>query len=158
MANTIKLINTNITGSNGLRLLNSKFTYGWKNLTSEDPSESSYGNVESVFQGWENPQITLNFFLPIDNATYTDGVTYLNWAKWNQLVKNLYDGTSSTQTKLQIKVGDSDTSFSDYSTDITTTATTDIPVVIKSYNLSFSPDDSNKSGFWTISAQLAVTR
>lgn len=158
MANTIKLINTNITGSNGLKLLGSKFNYGWKNLTSEDPSESSYGNVESVFQGWENPQVSLTFFIPIDNSTLTDGTTFMNWAKWNSLVKNQYDGTSNTQTKLQIKVGDSDTSFSDYSSDSTSSYTTDIPVAIKSYSLTFSPDDSNKSGFWTVNAQLVVTK
>ena len=157
MTNSIKLINTNITGANGLLLLNSTFTYAWKNNTSEDPAESSYGNVESVFQGWENPQINLKFYLPI-NSNFVDGSTWLNWAKWNELVKNLYDGTSATATSLVISVGKTDTLFADYSASTSNVGVTSIPVVVKSYNLSFSPDDSHNSGFWTVSAQLSVTR
>lgn len=153
MSNIIKIINNNITGSTGLRLLNGDFGYAWKNEVTSNPVENSFDNVEALFAGWENPIINLTFYIPL-NSGFADGSTYMNWEKWNEIAKNQYDGTTNTQNRLDITV--SGIQFTDYST--TSTAVTSIPFMVKSYNLKFSPGDSFNSSFWTVSAQLLVTK
>jgi hypothetical protein len=152
----VKLINTNITGASGISLLHGSLSYSWKNLVQVDPSDSAYGNQEAQQNGWENPTFNMMFHLPI-GTSYVDGSTYLNWEKWNQLSKNLYDGTSATQTKLQVSVK-GNVLFSDYSASSSNTAVTDIPIIIKGYSLSFGPEDSDGGYFWTINAQCQVTK
>lgn len=153
MTNMIKIINNTITGSTGLALLNADFTYAWKNEISANPLEGVFDNVEVLFNGWENPVINLTFHLPV-GTSYANGTTYMDWAKWNSIVKNQYDGTVATRNRLEITV--SNTQFTDYST--TATSTTSIPFVVKNYNLRFSPSDSRNSYFWTITAQLQVSK
>jgi hypothetical protein len=153
MSNNIKIICNNITTSTGLALLNADFSYAWKNETSANPTESSFDNVEAQVNGWENPVINLTFHLPV-GTSYANGTTYMDWAKWNSIVKNLYDGSVDSKCRLEINV--SGIAFTDYST--SSTATTSIPFIVKSYNLKFSPSESRNSYFWTISAQLQVTK
>lgn len=153
MTNTIKITNNNITGSTGLKLLNSDFGYAWKNEVTANPIENSFDNVEALFTGWENPMINLTFHIPL-GSSYVDGSTYMNWAKWNSIVKNQYDGSVDTQNRLDITV--SNVAFTDYST--SDTSVVSIPFMVKSYNLRFSPGDSFNSSFWTITAQLQVTK
>ncbi len=152
MTNTITLTNSTLTTSTAVKLLNGAFTYGWKNLTKIDPGTGFYGDVEAQMNGWENPAITLKFYIPIDNTPANN----MTWALWNEFSKYQYDGTN--QTTLNISIGSSDTAFANYSADETTSAVTSIPVIIKNYSLTFSPSDSKDSGFWTISAQLQVTK
>jgi hypothetical protein len=97
--------------------------------------------------------INLTFHLPI-GTSYANGTTYMDWAKWNSIAKNQYDGLVATQNRLEITV--SNVAFTDYST--TSTATTSIPFVVKSYNLRFSPSDSKNSYFWTVTAQLQISK
>lgn len=154
--NNVKLINNNITGSSGLYLLHGAFSYSWKNLTSANPIEGGYGNTEALFNGWENPTMNLTFHLPIDTS-YVTG-SFLSWSAWNAISKNQYDGTNDTQTKIRILIGDSDTPFTDYSSSSSNLASSDIPIIINGYTLNFSPGDSYKSAFWTINAQVQVTK
>jgi hypothetical protein len=153
MSNNIKIICNNITGTSGLALLNADFTYAWKNEVSTNPIESSFDNVETQMNGWENPTMNLTFHIPI-GTTYANGTTYMDWAKWNSITKNLYDGTPNSKCRIEINVAG--TAFTDYST--TSTATTSIPFIVKSYNLRFSPSESRNSYWWTISAQLQITK
>lgn len=152
MVNQITLTNTSLSTTTAVKLFNGKFTYGWKNLFQVDPSNSAYGNVEAQFSGWENPLITLNFFIPIDDTP----AGFMTWSLWNEFVKYQYDGV--TQTILQVSVGSGDTAFADYSADSTTSADTTIPVVVRNYNLTFSPRDSNNANFWKVSVALQVTK
>lgn len=230
MTNSIKLINNNITGAGGLKLLHGALTYGWKNLVSNDPGEGFYGAVESQFNGWENPTFNLLFHIPVGDATYADGTNWMSWAKWNELVKNQYLNTVDTATSLQMTVASrqereeilgsflsgasgssnrtyslhsvpvgnltviiddvlqtvstdytvtgnvitfldnlintvkisityiSEASFIDYSADTSTTGTSSPKIQIKGYTLSLSPDESRGGYFWTINAQLVVTK
>lgn len=152
MSNNIKIICNNITTSTGLKLLNADFSYAWKNQLSANPIESSFDNVEAQFNGWENPVINLTFHVPV-GTSYADGTNYINWEKWNEIVKNEYDGSVDSQCRLEVSVADEQ--FVDYSG---VTSVSSIPFVVKSYNLKFSPSDSNNSYFWTVSAQLQVTK
>jgi len=154
MANTISLINTGINSGTAVKLLNGEMTYGWKNRTLENPTDGTYGNVESQFSGWENPIINTTFYIPIDGVPSG----HMTWALWNQFVKNAYDGTAGTQTKLTVTLGDNDTPFLSYAATSAATGTSIIPVQIKSFNLRFSPADSNNAAFWTINAQLVETK
>jgi len=151
MANQIILTNDSLSTSS-VRLVNGSFSYGWKNLTTADPSNSQFGNVEAQSVGWENPIINLNFYIPIDNIP--SGT--MTWALWNEYVKNQEVGTSATQTKLGVVVGKNDTSFVSYASSLTG-STTNIPVVIKNYTLTFSPSDSRNAAFWNIKATLLET-
>lgn len=153
MSNTIKIINNTITGSTGLSLLNADFSYAWKNEITSNPKEGVFDNVESLFNGWENPVINLVFHIPV-GTSYADGTNYMSWFKWNEITKNQYAGSVATQNRLEITV--SNVAFTDYST--TATSVSSIPFMVKSYNLKFSPSESNNSYFWTITAQLQVTK
>lgn len=154
MTNTITLTNPSINSGTAIKLLNSNFSYGWKNLEDSPPSLNSFGNVESQFSGWENPILTLNFHIPINN-NIANGMT---WALWNEIAKNQYDAdTASTKTVLNISVGSSDSAFTDYSLDSTSSSLSSIPVIVKTYSLTFSPGDSHNSNFWSIKAVLKVT-
>jgi len=154
MTNQISLYCGNINGGIAVKLLNGKFTYGWKNLVSSHPSNSAYGNAEAQFTGWENPIISLTFYIPIDN---TPG-GFMTWSLWNKFAKNQYDGTSLSMVKLYVTVGSSDTAFTSYAEVEGHTSKTQIPIQLKSYSLNFSPDDSNNAGFWTINAQFQETK
>jgi hypothetical protein len=156
--NYIKLINTNITGSGGLKLLHGGVTYSWKNLVSADPGEGFYGNVETQFSGWENPTMNLLFHIPTGTGTYDDGSTWMSWSKWNQIAKNQYLGTEASATSIVIAYNASDSLFADYSASSSTTGITSIPIQIRSYSLTFSPDESRGGYLFTINAQIQVTK
>lgn len=150
MVNTITLTNASLSTSTAVKLYNGDFRYSWKNLTKVDPGSGFFGDVEAQTNGWENPLISLKFFIPIDNI----GSGYMTWALWNEFARYQYDGTN--QTLLSVSVGSSDTSFTSYS--LQSSGVSSIPVIIKSYDLIFSPSDSRDAGFWTISAQLQTTK
>ena len=150
MANTISLTNTTLSTSTAVKLLNGEITYSWKNMVQANPSNSSFGSVEAVFTGWENPALNLTFHIPIDN----NPSGFMTWGLWNEFVKYQYDGVN--QTTLAISVGASDTSFSDYSDG--TSGDSTIPVIVKGYTLKFGANDSRNANFWTINAQLQVTK
>lgn len=156
--NSIKLVNTSITGTSGLMLLHGAVSYGWKNNVTADSGDGFFGDVEAQFNGWENPTINLTFHIPVGDSTFTNGSTWMNWDKWNQLVKNSYLGTESTATSLIFTVGDTDIPFQDYSLSTSSTGTSKPKIQIKGYSLSLSPDESRNAYFWTISAQLQVTK
>ena len=155
MTNQITLTNTNLSTSTAVKLLNSKFTYNWKNLTKFDPGAGYYGSVETQFSGWENPALNLQFYIPIDNTPSGS----MTWSLWNEFVKYEYDG--ETPTILNFTVGGSDTAFTDYSASggsmTSYMGDADIPVQIKSYSLVISPDTRN-GYMWVINAQLQVTK
>ena len=152
-SNKISLINTGINSGTELKLLNGSCNYNWKNLVKANPDVGSYGTTEAQFSGWENPTFNLTFHIPIDSIP----TGTMTWALWNQFVKNQYDGTATTKTKLAITVGSTNTSFADYSADSTTSNNTLIPIQILGYSLSFAASDSANAGFWTINAQIMVT-
>jgi len=157
MANIITLTNSTLSTSTDVTLFNGDFTYSWKNLTKVDPGNGFFGDVEAQTNGWENPALNLKLHIPID---YTPPLGFtgdlMTWSLWNEFAKYQYDGTN--HTTLSIKVGSSDTPFANYSADETTTAVTDIPVIVRAYSLKFSPKDSRNSAFWTVDAQLQVTK
>lgn len=150
MGNQVYLSCANLSPSI-IKLHNSDFTYAWKNLVSSDPDVDSFSSVEAQFNGWENPSMSLTFHIPIDSLVSG----FATWEDWNKYVKNLYDGTGDNCVYLNIVVGNSDTSFKDYSS--STSGNSSIPVQIKTYNLRFSPGDSKNASHWTINAQLVVT-
>jgi hypothetical protein len=152
MTNIITLTNASLSTSTAVKLLNGDFTYSWKNLTKIDAGEGFFGNVEAQMNGWENPALNLRFYIPIDNLP--SGA--MSWELWNEFAKYQYDGTN--QTILSVAVGSSDTSFKDYSASTATSGVSSIPVIVRSYALKFSPADSRDSAFWTIDAQLQVTK
>jgi hypothetical protein len=151
MANYVKLINDNITGSTGVKLaVLGSITYGWQNLVSADPTNTAFDKTEVQFNGWENPIINLSFAIPIeDNPS-----GFITWATWNSIVKNEYID-SSTLTKLQVVVGSADTSLTSYAT---STSTTLIPVQVKGFTLNLGAGDSNDANFWIINAQFIETK
>ena len=151
MTNQITLTNTNLSTSTAVKLLNSKFTYNWKNLTKFDPGAGYYGSVETQFSGWENPALNLQFYIPIDNTPDNS----MTWSLWNEFVKYEYDGV--TPTTLNFTVGGSDTAFTDYSDSSSSAGVSNIPVQIKSYSLVISPDTRN-GYMWVINAQIQVTK
>jgi hypothetical protein len=158
MTNTVKLINNSITSSTGLKLLHGTITYGWKNQVTADSGEGYFGDVEAQFNGWENPTINLLFHIPVGNSTYAEGTNWMNWAKWNDLVKNQYINTADTATSLVVTVGDTDIPFYEYSLSTSSTGTSNPKIQIKNYTLSLSPDESRNAYFWTINAQLVITK
>jgi len=154
MTNSITLTNDTINSGTAVKLLNSTFTYGFKNMTDVDPTNGGFGITEVQFWGWENPKITLTFHIPIDNIISG----FMTWSLWNEFAKNKYDGTSGTQTKLNINVGGSDTAFADYSLDSTSDSVTTIPVQVDNFKLVFGPGGSNNSAFWSVTATFMVTK
>lgn len=153
MANQLTLTNQSLSTSTAVKLLNAEFTYGWKNLTNSNPVVNSFGSVEPVFNGWENPIIGLTFYIPV-NSVPSGSMT---WALWNEFVKVRSNSSiTSTVTKLSVTVGDSDTVFQDYSASPSNVGTSTISVVVKSFNLRFDPGESVNAGLWTINAQLEV--
>ena len=152
MTNSITLTNTSLTTSTAVRLLAGEFTYSWQNLISANPSNSSFGSVEPVFNGWENPIGNLTFVIPTDS----NPSGCMTWALWNQFAK-APAGYPTTDTIMSLTYGDSDTLFADYSQSSSTTAVTSIPIMIKGYSLRFSPADSRNSAHWTINAQIIIT-
>jgi hypothetical protein len=158
MVNYIKLTSTSITGTGGLKLLHGAVTYSWKNLVTVDPGEGFFGNTEAQFSGWENPTFNLIFHIPTGNATLADGTTYMTWAKWNQLVRSQYTGSSSTQTTLSIAYGASDTLFADYSASASSSGVTAIPIQIRGFTVTFNPQESKNAYLFTINAQVQVTK
>lgn len=153
MANQLTLTNQSLTTSTAVKLLNGEFSYSWKNLTTNNPVVNSYGNSEPVFTGWENPILNLTFYIPINNVP--SGT--MSWSLWNEFAKVRSDNSvSSTLTKLSVTVGDSDVVFADYSASSAATATTSIPVSVKSYSLRFDPGESVNASLWVINAQLEV--
>lgn len=151
MANTITLQCDALTPSTAIRLLNSDFSYSWQNLVVADPTNTAFDKTEVQFNGWENPLINLTFHIPIDNTPANS----MTWALWNSFVKNEYNGATSTQIRMTMVVGSTDTSLFSYAT---SSSTASIPVVIKGYSLRASPTDSNGANFWTINAQLIETK
>lgn len=149
MVNQILLSNPSLS-STSVKLLNGKFSYGWKNMVSADPSNGAFNATEVQYTGWENPIISLIFYIPVENLP----VGTMTWALWNEYAKNQEIGTSATQTLLSVVVGNNDTAFISYANSV---ATSDIPVVIKTFNVDFSPADSQDAGFWTVKATLLET-
>lgn len=154
MSNYLTLQNASVTTSTEIRLYNGSFSYGWENLLSSDPSNTAFGDVENVFNGWENPIINLVFFIPTNLAA---GST-MTWALWNEFAKAEYLGTNATATYLRVTTGDNDTPFLNYSASSSSVGTSSIPISIKGYSLKFSPATSNNSAFWTIQAKCRVTK
>lgn len=153
MANQITLTNASVSTPTALKLLNAEFTYGWKNLTSANPSNTIFGTTESQFNGWENPLINLKFFINLNNPT----ANYITWALWNELVKAQYLGTAGTRTYLALTAGSGDVSFASYAASTSVSAVTSIPVTIVSYSLRLNPEYSSNSYLWEIDAQLMET-
>jgi hypothetical protein len=154
MTNLITLQNTSLSTSTAVRLLNAEFTYGWKNLINANPSNTVFGTTETVMNGWENPRMTIRFYIPIDNTPAGS----MTWALWNEFAKAEYLGSTNTRTSLILKAGAADTSFASYARDDTTTAITAIPVSIMDFTLRISPDDSLNSYMWIIDAHLMETK
>lgn len=154
MTNSITLTNAGINSGAETILLAGDFSYNWKNLTKADPGNGYFGSVETQFSGWENPTMNLTFHIPTDNIPTSS----MTWALWNQFVKAQYTGSSSTTTYMKIKYGASDTLFADYSASSSSTGITSIPIQILGFGLNFSPADSDRAAFWSINAQLQVTK
>lgn len=154
MVTVPKLECASINSGNSVKLLHGQFNYSWQNLTDDKPSNTSWGNIEVQQSGWENPLISIVFHIPVsDNLS-----GYMTWALWNQFVKQQYDGTTSTRIYLYVYSGSGSENFRSYASSVSnTTGTFPIPIIIKSYSLSFSPGDSADAGFWTINAQLQET-
>ncbi len=153
MTNIISLQSNNINSSTAVKLLSPTFTYGWRNMTAENPSNSTFGTVESQFSGWENPMINLQFYIPIDQNISG----YMTWALWNQFAKNQYDGTSATRLYLSAEFGNS-VPLATYAASSLSTSTYPIPVQIKSYSLNITADESRNGYLWVITAQLTETK
>lgn len=149
----VTLRSDNINSSTAVKLLNGEVSYSWKNLTNAEPTVDDFGSTEVQFNGWENPAFTLTFHIP--NGSIPTGT--MTWGLWNQFVKNKYDGTDSTKVYLNILTGNG-TQFTDYSADETSTSVSDIPVVIRGYSVRFGGGDSRDGYFWTINAQVQVTK
>jgi hypothetical protein len=154
MANQVTLVNTGINSGTAVKLLNSEFTYGWKNLTSANPSNTLFGTTETQFNGWENPLINLRFFININNPTSG----YMTWALWNAFAKTEYLGTAGTRTYLALTAGSADIAFASYAASSTASAVTSIPVSVISYSLKMNPEDSSESYLLEIDAQLMETQ
>lgn len=144
-----------INSGTGVKLLHGNFSYSWQNLVEAKPSNGQFGNVEVQQSGWENPMINMTFHIPVDGNPSSN---YMTWALWNQFAKQLYDGTVSTVIYLSIYSGNSSVSLRSYADSTGTSGVFPIPVVIKSYSMTFSPNDSSDAGFWTINAQLQETQ
>ena len=150
--NTISLLNTTISAT-PIKLFNALISYGWNNKISTDPIPGSFANVEAQFNGWENPQINLTFYIPIDNTPSG----YMTWNTWHQFVKSQYLGTSATTTYLYATLGSNDTPLASYAASSLASSTYPIPIIIKSYNMNVSADESNGT-LWVINAQLTETK
>jgi len=146
--NTLTLTNSTLSTSTAVRLLNGGITYAWKNLVNTDPAIGSFDNIEAQYNGWENPTFKLVFHIPTDNIP----ASTMTWSLWNEFVKN----SSTTNTTLNMSLGSSDTAFAEYSAG--STGDTVIPIIVRNYSLTFGPGDSNDSNFWTINANVQVTK
>lgn len=151
MTNIISLQSNNISTTSAIKLLNAEISYSWKNLVTTDPSNSSYGSVESQFSGWENPQISLTFYIPQRNPS-----GFMTWALWHEFVKNQYVGTDASKIYLSASLGTSDVLLSSFAASSLASSTYPIPVQIKSYNMRVSADES-KGNLLVINAQLTET-
>jgi hypothetical protein len=169
--NNMTLQCTGINSGYAVRMLNAEIGYSWSNLTDAKPSNTTFANVETQFNGWSNPMINLVFYIPIDQiidlniayaaqngvSSYTDPrYQYMSWELWHQFVKNEYLGTTATKIYLSAVLGSSDTSLKTYAQSTSTTGVTPIPVQLKSYSMRVTQDESRGS-LWVINAQFIET-
>lgn len=155
MVTQISLTNPSLSTTTA-NLFGASFTYGWRNMTAENPSNSTFGTVESQFSGWENPTINLKFYIPIGNNL----PTFMTWALWNEFAKAQYDGTASTRTLLTVTFGS--TLFDSYAYSETNAGIASllggIPVQLKSYSVNVTSDENKDGQFWVINAQFVETK
>ena len=95
----IQLKNSDVNSGTAVWLTAAKLTFGFKNLTKTDPAEGKFDTIESDYGGFENPRITINGQIDIDNEPANSITPIL-----------LYNFGTATQnpTYLAVPVGSTD--------------------------------------------------
>lgn len=132
-----------------------RITYQWKNMVTAYPIEGGYTIQEPVKTGWENPLINLLVYFPDQPSSYYTTNSILSWSDFNVLLRNQYDGTSSTKATITITAGTNDTLFSSHAS--ASAGVTAIPFEIKSASVNLDPAESKDGGLWTASVNLVET-
>lgn len=144
MVNSVTLINS-AEGVNA-KINAPNIPINWRNQCADFPIPANYTSIKPVqFNGWSNPTYTLNFMIYLSG----NPSGFLTWEEWNKLVK------STTPTKLNIVIGDTDVSFKSYAN--SASGTSDIYIQIMDWNTSLNPGDNINSNIITINATVMET-
>tara|TARA_Y100000310_G_C20685829_1_gene818905 strand:+ start:1635 stop:2078 length:444 start_codon:yes stop_codon:yes gene_type:complete len=143
----ITLANPTVNSGTTVSLKGATVNYAWKNLTRNTPVPGKNAIIESQYNGFENPKITITGYIDVDNTSANE-IT-------QELLQNFasvqYDGTSGTVTTLVIPTGDTPTYLKD-----STGLVDSLKVVIESFSIRLGMDSSN-AHFWAYNLLLVET-
>jgi len=144
MVNSVTLINTSESVNAKINATN--IPLNWRNQASDFPIPANFTTIKPIqFNGWTNPTYTLSFLIQLSDSPSG----FITWEEWNKIVK------STTPTKLNIVIGDTDIAFKSYAT--TVSGTSDIYIQIMDWNTNLNPGDNINSNIIGITATVMET-
>lgn len=147
---TVTLTNPNVNSGTAVKVHCQKVIVGWQNNTFSKSTPGDFTVSEVQKNSFDNPTIALQAVNLVD-STISGDANSLTYAQLLSFAKNEYDGTSGTQTTLNITYGDSTQLVG---SDGSTTA---IPVEIESFNMTMDTTDSDDAYVPTITITVRET-
>lgn len=142
-------LSANFLSPTTIYLKGATLTYTFKHNIRADPTVNNSDIVEVQTAGYENPRIVITGFIDTNNLSSSD----IQHKHLLSLAKQDYDGTSSTEITLTVRTGDSDEPL--YASDGTTNT---INVVVESFTLRLSAQDSKYGHLWQYTLNLIETK